>query len=53
MDNKLVGPDIDGRDFLFAVFALCDPRRFSGAPFTATLQTNAIAIGWFFAEAQR
>ncbi len=60
MNNKFVGPDINGRDFMFTVFALCDapaPRlAFLAAgrrPLAEFLREHAIAIGWFIAEAQR
>lgn len=54
VNNKFVGPDISGRLFMFAVFALCDREA---APRDAYreggLQRDSIAIGWFVAEAQR
>jgi hypothetical protein len=54
VNNKFVGPDISGRLFMFAVFALCDRQA---APRDAYreggLRRDSIAIGWFVAEARR
>ena len=54
MSNKFVGPDINGRYFMFAAFALCDRQSAPRDAFMeGGLQRDSIAIGWFIAKGQR
>ena len=46
--NKFVGPNSTARDFLFTVFALCDPATGERDVYSAPwLHRHAISIAWF------
>lgn len=46
--NKYVGAGPGARDFLFTIFALCEPRHATPGAYRASwFIENAIAVGWF------